>query len=77
MAKMNTIRVILSLTTNYEWEMYQMDVRNVFLQGELEEEVYMDIPQGYNIKVPKTHVCKLRKAIYGLKQSPRAWYSRL
>ena len=66
-AKMNTIRVILSLTTNYEWEMYQMDVRNAFLQGQLEEKVYMDIPQGYNIKAPRTHVCKLRKVIYGLK----------
>ena len=36
----------------------------------------MNIPQGYNIKAPRTYVCKLRKAIYGLKQSPRAWYSR-
>jgi Reverse transcriptase (RNA-dependent DNA polymerase) len=52
-----------------------MDVKNAFLQGDLEEEVYMDMPPGYSGQGNK--VCRLKKAIYGLKQSPRAWYGRL
>jgi Reverse transcriptase (RNA-dependent DNA polymerase)/Integrase core domain/gag-polypeptide of LTR copia-type/GAG-pre-integrase domain len=74
-AKMNTIRTLLSIATNCDWPLFQMDVRNAFLQGDLEEEVYMDLPPG----LPRESglVCKLKKAIYGLKQSPRAWYGKL
>ncbi len=52
-----------------------MDVKNAFLQGDLEEEVYMTLPSGYETN--STMVCKLQKSIYGLKQSPRAWYGKL
>lgn len=76
-AKMNTIRVLISLAVNYDWPLFQMDVKNAFLQGELMEEVYMRIPKGYDENIPESHVCRLKKAIYGLKQSPRAWYSKL
>ncbi|KAI5345040.1 hypothetical protein L3X38_012917 [Prunus dulcis] len=68
-AKLNTVRVLLSLAANLDWPLHQFDVKNAFLHGELTEEVYMDIPPGYNTIQTGT-VCKLRKALYGLKQSP-------
>ncbi|RDX78941.1 hypothetical protein CR513_40699, partial [Mucuna pruriens] len=61
-AKMNTVRVIISLATHFGGNLQQFDVKNVFLHGNLEEEVYMEIP--------------LKKALYGLKQSPQAWFGR-
>ena len=75
-AKINTLRVLLSLAENLEWPL-QFDVKNAFLHGELSEEVYMDLPPGYMI--PEVHcrkVCKLKKSLYGLKQSLRAWFGR-
>jgi Reverse transcriptase (RNA-dependent DNA polymerase) len=54
-----------------------MDVKNAFLQGTLEEEVYMTLPPGYENNSNKDLVCKLNKSIYGLKQSSRAWYDKL
>ncbi|XP_070660467.1 uncharacterized mitochondrial protein AtMg00810-like [Malus domestica] len=72
---MNTIRVLLSVTVNCGWLLYQMDVKNVFLHGELQEEVYMQIPPSYS-PAKDGMVCKLYKAIYGLKQSPRSWYAK-
>lgn len=76
-AKMNTIRVLLSIAVNYDWPLYQMDVKNAFLHGDLKEEVYMNIPPGHPQENQEGFVCKLNKALYGLKQSPRAWYSKL
>ncbi|CAL9011071.1 unnamed protein product [Prunus brigantina] len=74
-AKLNTVRVLLSLAVNLDWPLHQFDVKNAFLHGELTKEVYMDIPPGYNTTQTGT-VCKSRKALYGLKQSPRAWFGR-
>lgn len=76
-AKLHTVRVVLSLATNLDWELWQMDVKNAFLQGELEEEVYMTPPPGLEDSIAPGKVLRLRKAIYGLKQSPRAWYHKL
>jgi Reverse transcriptase (RNA-dependent DNA polymerase) len=76
-AKMNTFRILLSVATNLGWVLFQMDVKNAFLQGILDEEVYMVPPPGYNNLSNSSLVCKLKKAIYGLKQSPRAWYAKL
>ncbi|KAG7594090.1 Retrotransposon gag domain [Arabidopsis thaliana x Arabidopsis arenosa] len=76
-AKLHTVRVVLSLATNLEWELWQMDVKNAFLQGELEEQVYMKPPPGLEDYNAPGKVFKLKKAIYGLKQSPRAWYHKL
>lgn len=75
-AKLNTIRVILSIAANLEWPLHQFDVKNAFLHGDLEEEIYMDIPPGFCHEEGEKKVCKLNKALYGLKQSPRAWFGR-
>ncbi|KAK1612117.1 hypothetical protein QYE76_035790 [Lolium multiflorum] len=75
--KIATIRLVLSVAVSRGWSLRQLDVKNVFLHGVLEEEVYMKQPPGYEDKHKPSYVCKLDKALYGLKQAPRAWYSRL
>ncbi|KAL6316992.1 hypothetical protein AAG906_026686 [Vitis piasezkii] len=69
-AKLNTVRVLLSLAANLDWSLHQLDVKNAFLNGDLEEEVYMDIPAGLETTSNFNKVCRLRKSLYGLKQSP-------
>jgi hypothetical protein len=54
-----------------------MDVKTTFLNGVIEEEVYIEKPQGFEVHGRESHVCRLKKALYGLKQAPRAWYSRI
>jgi Reverse transcriptase (RNA-dependent DNA polymerase) len=76
-AKMNTVRILLSIAVNNGWNLNQMDVKNAFLQGTLEEEVYMTLPPGHKKKNMSNIVCRLKKSIYGLKQTPRAWYDKL
>lgn len=71
-----TIRIILILALTYKWDIQQIDVNNAFLNGNLQEEVYMMQPQGFE-SFDKAMVCKLNKALYGLKQAPRAWYEWL
>ncbi|XP_052299567.1 retrovirus-related Pol polyprotein from transposon RE1 isoform X1 [Citrus sinensis] len=75
-AKMNSIRVLLSLAASLGWQLQQLDVKNAFLNGELEEEVYMDLPPGFENEYGIEKVCKLKRSLYGLKQSPRAWFDR-
>lgn len=73
---MNSIQVLLSIATNKEWPLWQLDVKNAFLHGDLHEEVYMMLPLDFKIPESEGKVCKLRKALYGLIQSPRAWFKR-
>jgi len=75
-AKMNIVRMILSLAANYDWNLQKFDVKYAFLHGEIEEEIYMELPPGHGGKTNANTVCKLKKALYGLKQSPRAWFGR-
>ncbi|KAG7536483.1 GAG-pre-integrase domain [Arabidopsis suecica] len=74
--KMTTVRTILRLVAANDWEVYQMDVHNAFLHGDLEEEVYMKLPPGFRHSHPDK-VCRLRKSLYGLKQAPRCWFKKL
>ena len=73
-AKMNSIRVLFCLAACFDWPLHQLDVKIAFLNGILEEEVFMRLPAGFERGENK--VCKLKKALYGLKQSPRAWFTR-
>ena len=73
-AKLNTIRVLVALATKHKWKIHQLDVKHAFLNGELKEEVYLVHPGGFVQKGEEHLVCKLKKAIYGLKQNPRSWY---
>jgi hypothetical protein len=75
--KPQTIKVVLTIALARGWSMHQLDVNNAFLQGNLTEEVYMQQPPGFVHKEFPHHVCKLRKAIYGLRQAPRAWHEAL
>ena len=74
-AKLNSVRVLLSLVANRDWPQQHLDVKNAFLNGDLEEEVYMDAPPGFG-ETFGTKVCKLKNSLYGLKQSPRAWFEK-
>ena len=67
--KPTTIRLILSLAISFNWPLRQLDVQNAFLHGYLNEEVYMMQPSGFQDRHFPTHVCKLNKAPYGLKQA--------
>jgi len=76
-AKITTVRVLLSVAINNGWKMSQMDVKNTFLHGDLEEEVFMKLLPGHPQGGDSRMVCQLHKSFYGLKQSPRAWHAKL
>lgn len=72
-AKLNIVRILISLAANLDWPLYQLDMKNAFLNGDLKE-VYMKLPLGF--PTTRNLVCKLKKFLYGLKQLPRAWLER-
>ena len=73
-SKKDSLRIVLALVAHYDLELHQMDVKTTFLNGELEEEIYMDQPEGFVATGTENLVCRLRKSIYGLKQASRQWY---
>ena len=78
-AKLVTIKVLLSLTASHGWSLSQLDVNNVFLHGDLSEEVYMSLPPGYvheGVNLSTNTICCLHKSLYELKQASRQWSSK-
>jgi hypothetical protein len=75
--KFTSIHCIITLAASEDMEIHQMDVKIAFLNGELEEDIYMEQPQGFVHQGDEHIVCKLHKSLYGLKQSPRAWNQKL
>ena len=76
-ARHETIRLLAALSAQHEWRLYHLDVKSAFLNGNLQEEIYVEQPPGYVISRHESDVYRLHKALYGLKQAPRAWYSRV
>ncbi|KAK1607289.1 hypothetical protein QYE76_030962 [Lolium multiflorum] len=75
--KPTTIRLLLSMALSRRWYIRQLDIQNAFLNGFLDEEVYMRQPPGFVDSEKPGHYCKLVRSLYGLKQAPRAWHARL
>ena len=75
-AKLTSIWLFISLAATYCWDLHQLDIKNVFLHGDLVEEVYMEQPSEFVTQGEIGRVCYLRKSLYGLKQSPHAWFDK-
>ncbi|RVW98461.1 Retrovirus-related Pol polyprotein from transposon TNT 1-94 [Vitis vinifera] len=75
-AKIASVRLLLSMAAMCSWPLYQLDIKNAFLHGDLADEVYMKQPPGFVAQGESGLVCRLRRSLYGLKQSPRAWFGR-
>jgi hypothetical protein len=72
---MTIVQTILTIIDSHSWQLYQMDVKNVFLYGDQQEEIYMKLPSGMTTSSPHD-VYKLRRSVYRLKQMPRAWFEK-
>eukprot|EP00253_Pinus_taeda_P002257 PITA_02257 len=75
--RLTTLRSIIALAVSQGWNLHHMDVKTAFLHGSIKEEVYVEQPKGFEIYDRKSHVYRLKKALYGLMQAPRAWYERI
>ena len=71
-AKMNIVRILSSLEAHFDWNLQQFDVKNVFFHGEIDEKIYVEVPPSFGGSLDKNKVCRLKEALYGLKQYPRA-----
>jgi len=76
-ARMESVRVLLALAAQEGWKVHHMDVKSAFLNGDLKEEVYVRQPPGFAVAGEEGRVYRLKKALYGLRQAPRAWNAKL
>ena len=77
MARLESIHILMSIACTMNFKLYQMDVKCAFLNGCLNEKVFVEQPKGFEDHHFPGQVMRLKKALYGLKQAPRAWYDRL
>ena len=76
-ARYSSIQTIISLAVEKRWCGHQMDIKTVFLNRVIQEEVFIEHPKGFHVENRETHVCMFQRALYELKQAPQAWYSRI
>ncbi|RDY07028.1 hypothetical protein CR513_08904, partial [Mucuna pruriens] len=76
-ARLDTIRIILTIAAQNSWNVFQLDVKSVFLHGELKEDIYVQQPNVFVKRDEEDKVYRLKKALYGLKQASRAWYNKI
>ena len=71
------IGAVISIAAKLGWQIHQRNVKTMFLNGVVEETMYIEQPEGFEVHNRASHVCRLRRALYGLKQEPHAWYTRI
>ncbi|RYA67166.1 hypothetical protein DD595_26500, partial [Enterobacter cloacae complex sp. 4DZ3-17B2] len=76
-SRASTVRSLVAIAAHHGWKVHQLDIKTAFLNGDLQEEVYVIQPSGFVVKGQEQKVCRLRKALDGLKQAPRAWYEKI
>ena len=76
-ARYSSIQTILSLAAEMGWCVHQMDVKTAFLNAVIQEEVYIEHPEGFDVENMEMHVCRPHRALYAIKEAPRAWCSRM
>ena len=74
--RITSIRMLIALAAVHDLKIHQMDVKTAFLNGELEEEIYMEQPEGFIVPGKEKKMCKLVKSLYGLKQAPKQWHAK-
>ena len=77
MARAESTRIIISMAAQFKWKLHHLDVKSAFLNGYIEEDIYVDQPKDFIKERKDNYVLKLRKALYSLRQAPRAWNSKL
>lgn len=76
-ARYTSIRIVISLASIFGWKLHQMDVKTAFLNGKIDQEVFVEQPEAFVLHSRDSHVCRLKKALYGLMRAPKVWYDTI